>query len=51
MTLSKILNIGSVKDTMAFSFEFFAISNGIEYNIASVSQSNMIVTSSMISIG
>ena len=34
VTLSRILNIGWVKDTQAFAFQLFAVKNGINYKIA-----------------
>lgn len=36
ITVSNIKNIGWVKDTQPFKFEFFAVSRGTNYNIARV---------------
>jgi len=49
--VSNIKNIGWVKDTQPFKFEFFAVSRGTNYNIARVQTSAMIVSAAMLSRG
>ena len=48
VTLSKILNIGWVKDTLPFKFQLFAVSQGLNFDIAEVTSPSMIVQASTI---
>ncbi len=52
VTLSKILNIGWIKDTLPFKFQLFAVQSGTNFRIAEVQTSTMIVkASTMLSRG
>ena len=43
ITVSKVLNIGWVKDTLPFKFQLFAVQGGDNYRIAEIQTPTMIV--------
>lgn len=52
VTLSKILNIGWVKDTLPFALEMYAVYQSVNYPIAKVTQSDFIVKAlTMLTVG
>lgn len=57
VTFGKIVNIGWVKDTSAFTYELYALDSGLTYKIGHVASSTLIIdadtdtTLSMVTVG